>query len=471
MRQVAIEYGRTTVEVDLPDGSLVISPKDHVDPPPVDPQQATREALNGPVGLPPLRQLVHPGSRVAIAFPDRVKGGSHAQAHRKVALPLILEELAAGGVDDDDIHLVCAVGLHRKNTVEEMTAYLPGQVIKRWTGRLVNHDAEDPDGVIDLGRSSLGDVVTFNRTCAEADVTVVLGHVQGNPYGGLSGGHKTATTGLTTWRSIAGHHGPATMHRPDFVPISTDSHFRHQLRAIGQQIQSGIGHPLYAVDAVIGKGSTILGTFAGAVDDVEQASWPLARRRTNVEVETEPADVLLFGLPRDFHYGPGMGTNPILMAQATASVIARCAGLLRPEGVAIVFSECDGWFNDDWFPSYRETFERWNERRSVEEMGTAIDDIATRPEYIDAYRFKGGYHPFHGFSMLSMAAIGLQRTARILIVGAKAPGWARAMGFEPVVDFDAALVEAKRHVGATPRLVALPRFLLEVPPHLFATRS
>ena len=96
-----------------------------------------------------------------------------------------------------------------------MARYLPEEVLAVHRVRITNHDAEDPDGIVDMGRSSLDDVVAFNRTCSEADLTIVLGHVQGNPYGGFSGGYKTFTTGLTTWRSIAGHHVPATMHRED----------------------------------------------------------------------------------------------------------------------------------------------------------------------------------------------------------------------------------------------------------------
>ena len=38
-----------------------------------------------------------------------------------------------------------------------------------------------------------------------------------NPYGGYSGGYKHCATGITHWRSIASHHVPQVMHRPDFV--------------------------------------------------------------------------------------------------------------------------------------------------------------------------------------------------------------------------------------------------------------
>jgi nickel-dependent lactate racemase len=464
-----IDYGPGTVRVSLPESTLVVRPGEiYHEPEPADPVAATRRALADPLGLPPIRDLVRAGSRVAIAFPDRVKGGTHPLAHRRVALRAVLDQLQQAGVADEDIRLVCAIGLHRKNTWTEMSEYLPADVLARHRSRIANHDAEDPDGIVDLGRSALGDVVTFNRTCAEADLTVVLGHVQGNPYGGFSGGHKSFTTGLTTWRSIAAHHAPATMARPDFLPLSPRSHFRSQLAAIGRRIEEGIGRRLFILDAVTGQGAQVLGVFAGTVDQVERASWPLAEQRTNVVLDEESVDAVVFGLPRDFHYGPGMGQNPILVAQAIAATITRVAGILRRGGVAIVAAECGGAFNEEWFPSYRETFERWAGFCSVEEMRDVVEDMSTRPAYVDAYRRSHGYHPFHAFSMLSMAEIGRSYTSRIFVVGAVVPGDVRAMGMEPVATVEEALRRAESYVGPRPRVMALPRFLRSVPPHLFA---
>ncbi len=91
--RLAIEYGDGHVDVELPDDTTVISP-DHADllshrePAPLtDPVAATREALATPLGTGPIADLVGKGGTVTIAFPDRVKGGAHETAHRKVTLP------------------------------------------------------------------------------------------------------------------------------------------------------------------------------------------------------------------------------------------------------------------------------------------------------------------------------------------------------------------------------------------------
>ena len=469
MTAVVLPRGEGSVEVELPDHASIYTIADSThEPPAIDNIAATASALDEPLGSDPIETLVGPGSKVAVVFPDRVKGGTHDTAHRRVALPQILERLERAGVNQEDISPICAIGLHRKNSDEQMREYLPQSFSETFGDRIVNHDAEDPDDIVHFGFTDHGDQVDFNKTCADADLVVVLGHVQGNPYGGFSGGHKTFTTGLTTWRSIAAHHVPATMHREDFVPITTNSHFRRQLRDIGQVINANLKQPMFVCDAAIGKGSRVLGVWAGDVDAVEQASWPTAKQRTDVTLDIEPADVLVFGLPRDFHYGPGMGTNPILMSQAIAAVMSRVAGAFRKGGVAIVSALCDGWFNEEWFPSYPATFQRWKERGSIDALLQDVEEFATNSGWVDDYRFRGAYHPFHAFSMLSMAAIAHEYASQIIIVDPERRDIAEEAGYRVAGDFGEALNAARAEIGMSPGILAIPDFLSGVPPHLFA---
>ena len=102
---------------------------------------------------------------------------------------------------------------------------------------------------------------------------------------------------------------------------------------------------------------------------------------------SEPADILVFGLPRDFHYGPGMGTNPILMGLAIGAQFSRCAQALRPDPVIIAVSQCDGWFNKDWFPSYEETYvslQNFSSSKDFLESDEA-KRISTKNEYLFGY--------------------------------------------------------------------------------------
>ncbi len=470
MHELLLDYGDELMPVQVPDRATVVRyGETYTDPPEVDPWQATRAALENPLGMPPLRELAKPGDKVVIAFPDQVKGGAHPRSHRRVSIPMVLEALQEAGVEISHVTLVCAVGLHRKNTLEELYGYLGMEIVDAfWPDRLVMHDAENPNDILDLGTDETGNAVTFNRRVAEADLAITIGHVLGNPYGGYSGGYKMAVTGLTTWSSIRCHHCPETMHRDDFVPASTHSRMRRQFDSIGRALEREIGKPFFALDAVLGTSAQVLGVYAGAVEEVQKASWPLADQRTNVELDvTEPFDIVVYGLPRTFHYGPGMGTNPIFILQAIGAQLTRCHDVFREGGVIIAPSVCDGWFNESWFPSYERAYEKLQETSDFADIFQFEDELARDPDAIHKYRYDYSFHPAHALSMITMGAIAHQRASAVFIPGAHKPGYARGIGCIPTKTFEDALARAERFVGRNPRILVLPEAFRQVGVHLY----
>lgn len=457
--QVALEYGDGHLEVELPDDTVVIDPDraTHEPEPLRDPVGATRSAIDAPLGSAPIADLVGAGSTVTIAFPDRVKGGAHKTAHRRVTLALLLDELEKAGVSPADIRLVCAIGLHRKNHREEIESYLGAETVARVpAGNLLNHDAEDPAGMVDLGESALGDPVQVNRTVIDADLSILIGHASGNPYGGFSGGYKMPATGLTSWRSIASHHAPRSLYRDDFVPVSTRSRFRDQLTAIGRRIEEAMPQPFFSVDAVLDSRNRQLGVYAGRIPDVERAAWPLATARTDLPVPGDPADVLVVGVPRNFHYGPGMGSNPILMMQAVGASLVRAKRALVDKPVVIAAGICDGWWNSTEFPPYEAAFELLKRCHHPADMVAHQEELATDPEWVYRYRHHFGYHPFHAFSMIYMGGVARESAAAVYVAGAKRPDLARAMGARTTATVEEALRETAAVLGRTPRVIAVP---------------
>jgi hypothetical protein len=325
--------------------------------------------------------------------------------------------------------------------------------------RIYNHDAENKAGILDLGRDAMGNYVQVNRQFAEADLSILIGHCAGNPYGGYSGGYKMLVTGLTTAKCIGSHHCPATMHRPDWLGAAPDQHMRKQFRSIGETIEKGMGKKIFCIDAVLGKKAQVLAVAAGSLAEVEKATWPLADKRTNVALDMpESADVLIMGVPRNFHYGPGMGTNPILMSLAIGGQLSRCWHCFREGGVIIAASVCDGWFNPNWFPSYEETYEALQRYCAAPEFLASEDArrISESIEYCFKFSNYNTYHPFHAMSMISGGSVPLKYCSAVFVSGAKAPRYARGMGFIPTASFEEALQRAERHVGKNPRILCTP---------------
>ena len=56
---------------------------------------------------------------------------------------------------------------------------------------------QDYDHLVDLGTTKRGDPVLMNKYVYDSDVAILIGHTQGNPYGGYSGGYKHCATGIT----------------------------------------------------------------------------------------------------------------------------------------------------------------------------------------------------------------------------------------------------------------------------------
>jgi hypothetical protein len=472
MKKVAFEYGQGFLAAELPDSADVFVPGETVaDPPHLEDKRAeTIRSIKNPVGMTPIADLVGEGCKVTICFPDRVKGGFQEDSHRKTSIPLLIEECLKAGVRKRDIKLICAIGLHRKNTSEELRAILGERTYDSFMSshQIVNHDAEDRENLIDLGYDELGDRVLMNREVFASDLPILVGHVLGNPYGGYSGGYKMAATGITSWECIASHHIPEIMHREDFLTVSTDSAMRKRIDAIGRHMERSMKKRFFMCDAVLDTRARQIAVFSGHGEQIQPLCWEAADRRTFIPWAERKYDMLVFGMPQRFHYGDGHGTNPILILQAIAANIVRHRKVLADNPVVICSSICNGYFHDEEFPAYRELYELFQSdyHNTLPDCDRFAGYFCSKQEYIDKYRYNYGYHPFHGFSMISCGHIAERVCSAVYIVGAYEPGYARSMGMKTRATFEEALEDATRYVGKTPRILALPKTFTTAGVHL-----
>src|SRR5690554_741334 len=462
--KLQFEYGQGYMEAELPDDRTeVFVPGETVPDPSYlkDPVAATREAVLNPIGMPPIAELVGKGAKVTIIFPDRVKGGFQENSHRKVSIPIIIEECLKAGVNKKDIKLICSNGLHRKNTAEEHRRILGDRLYEEFsaTHQIVNHDSEDWDNLIDLGYDELGDRVIMNKEVYDSDLAVLIGHVLGNPYGGYSGGYKHCATGITTWQSIASHHIPEVMHKEDFTPVSYKSTMRKKFDSIGQHMEKRMGKKFFTVDAVLDTYARQIAVFAGYAKEIQPESFKIADKRTFIPWAKEKFDIMLFGMPQFFHYGNGHGTNPILILQAIAANVIRHKRVLNDNCVVIASSLCNGYFHDEEFPSYRELYDLFQKdyNYTLPDCAKYGEYFCNKTDYINKYRYNFGFHPYHAFSMISCGQVAYNHCSAVYVVGAYEPGYARGIGMKPVPTFEAALKDAEKHVGKKPKILALPK--------------
>lgn len=473
--KLSFEYGHGLMDANLPDSTDIFIPGETIADPeciPEDQLEAkTLESLRNPIGMKPLMELAKKGSKVTIIFPDRVKGGEQSTSHRKISIKLILQELYNAGVQKSDILLICSNGLHRKNTEQEIRNVLGETLFNEfwYTHQIINHDSEDYEHLIDLGTTERGDPVLMNKYVYDSDLAILIGHVQGNPYGGYSGGYKHCATGITHWRSIASHHVPSVMHRSDFTPVRNSSLMRSKFNEIGQHMEKCMGKKFFCCDAVLDTKSRQIAVFSGAAEQIQPLSWEIADKRTYVHYAEKKYDIMVFGMPQFFHYGDGMGTNPIMLMQALSAQVVRHKRIMSDNCVIICSSLCNGYFHDELWPYLREMYTMFQHdyMNTLPDMNRYGEYFATNQEYVCKYRFCNAFHPFHGFSMISSAHIAEMNTSAIYLVGAQEPGYARGMGLKTRATFEEALQDAmKKYTGDNPNILALPRTFKTTAVHL-----
>ena len=106
--KIAFDYGHGFMEANLPDDRTdIFIPGETVPDPSRIPEdqleKETRKSIQNPIGINPIKKLVKKGSKVAIVFPDKVKGGFQRTSHRKTAIPIIIDECFHAGVRKEDI--------------------------------------------------------------------------------------------------------------------------------------------------------------------------------------------------------------------------------------------------------------------------------------------------------------------------------------------------------------------------------
>lgn len=467
-----------------------------------DPDAAVREALEHPLGdSPPLRDLLHAGMRLTIAFDDvsLPLPPMRRPDNRQRVIEAVLELAAAAGVDD--VVLICALALHRRMTEAELRHAIGDRVYDSFAphGLLLQHDAEDPDGLTHLGVTDLGEDVEINRRAAESDLIV---YVNINLVA-MDGGHKSVATGLASYRSLRHHHNVRTMrHSRSFMDQhhselhSSNWRMGRLLRDAGVkvfQIETTLNNDAFPAPmgflqkrewewgardrAAYLATSTALrrtppaaarsifhsvqaphamtGVWAGEVEAVHAATTEAVHLQQLVPVEGQ-TDVAIFGVPYICPYNVNSIMNPILvmcMGLGYLFNLYRGRPIVRQGGVAILSHPTPWAFHPVHHPSYIDFFEEVLAETTdpIEIEKTYEERFATDEWYRHLYRTSHAYHGVHPFYMWYWGAHALEHLGDVIIVGGD-PAAVRRLGFSPASTMADALEMASDTVGRSPTI-------------------
>lgn len=200
LQQIALKYGSSEMLLEIEKDSIL----QVIESNPVQFEQSETEiiemALANPVSSARLSELVRAGETVCIVIPDTTRLWQKPGLY----LPFVVEELNRGGVKDEDILFLCALGTHRSLSEEEHNQLLGPKLAGRF--RVVDHDCYDKNNLVYLGKTTFGTPVWMNKTAMECDHIVLTGGVVYHFLAGWAGGKKYILPGISSYETIMANH-------------------------------------------------------------------------------------------------------------------------------------------------------------------------------------------------------------------------------------------------------------------------
>ena len=410
---VNLAYGRTGLEVELPDDITTVIEPTYVPGLP-DQEGAIRNALRNPLGGgPTLRRLVKPGQSVAISVCDVTR-----PMPSSTVLPVLLRELAQ--VPSDQITIMIATGTHRPNTPEELDEMLGPDIAASY--RIVNHSAFDSETLEYVGESASGIPVWLDKAWLTADVRITTGFVEPHFFAGFSGGPKMVAPGLAGFDTIMQLHNADRIAHPMATwGVIHGNPVHDDVRDIAAM--TGVD---FSVDVTINRNRKITSVYAGDLFKAHEAACRSAKSTAMQQVGS-PFDVVVTtnsGYPLDQN-----------LYQAVKGMSA-AAQIVKDGGTIVCAAECS-----DGIPDHGQYKKLLTMRDSPEDL-------------LDMILADG--HNVHDQWQVQLQAQIQMRASVYLKSGYLSPEQVREAHLTPIDSIEDTVAEALRQNGNGARVCVLP---------------
>jgi len=252
-------------------------------------QAEIRKAFANPIGQETIRKLAEGKKTAAIAVDDLTRP---TQAYR--FLPFIMDELHQGGIRDENIKIIMAIGCHRPMLKIDQEKKLGRKMANRYPV-YNNHPYEN---CVDLGSTSRGTPVQINRFFMESDVKIGVGFITPHPTAGFGGGGKIVIPGLGSMQTIEKNHTPAFLGKIGGTGFAGGGLDSNELRLDMEEgaRMAGLNLIVNAIGTSAGKTA---GVFVGDLVKAHRAAVDLARKTYLTDAPLE-ADIGIFNaFPED----------------------------------------------------------------------------------------------------------------------------------------------------------------------------
>lgn len=205
--RIKLDYGRTGLEVNLPDERIIGPLAIRAAQPLSDPAAAIERVIANPIGTPPLAQLAKGKKNACILICDITR-----PVPNKLILPPLLRTLEEQGMPRQNILILNATGLHRPNEGAEMEEMVGAEIMTNY--RIENHFGKRLEDHAFLGVTPNGVPAYIDRRYVEADLKITTGLIEPHLMAGFSGGRKVICPGIAALETVKVWHGPKFLEHP-----------------------------------------------------------------------------------------------------------------------------------------------------------------------------------------------------------------------------------------------------------------
>lgn len=326
--RVKLDYGKTGLDVELPDSDRVVGPLAIREAAPLtDTLGALEAALAHPIGTLPLLELAKGKRDACIVICDITR-----PVPNQLLLPPILRTLEQAGIPREKITILIATGLHRPNEGDELVELVGAEVAQNY--RCVNHHGKVREEHDYIGTTPKGVPAWIDSRYVQADLKITTGLIEPHLMAGYSGGRKLICPGIAGLDTVKVWHGPKFLEDPRADCGILEGNPVHEENTL---IAKMAGCDFIVNVAIDGKRQV---TWLGAGDMIEawMAGVKFVEKVVRVGVQ-EPLDVVVTscaGYPLDTTFYQAVkgltGALPIVKRGGTIILVASLTeGVGSPE--------------------------------------------------------------------------------------------------------------------------------------------
>ena len=307
-------YGDTELALEFPDSWEVVTCRMPGQDTPKLSKEAMKDAFLNPIGTPRIAELARGKKEVVIIFDDLTRPTKVDEL-----VPYVLQELKEGGIRDENIRFISAIGAHGAMKLMDFVKKLGPEVVQKYP--VYNHNPYE--NCTSLGTTSRGTPVMINSEFMSCDLKIAIGSIVPHPTSGFGGGGKMVLPGVASLETILSNHRNLCEVATEGIVLNAwgrvdDNNMRLDMEEVARMAGLDV-----SVNALVNMHRDTIGLFVGDLVEAQREGVKMARQVYATEVPAG-ADIVV--------------ANSYAKANEASLVVSTGNNLLKKEGGDLVIT-------------------------------------------------------------------------------------------------------------------------------------